>query len=129
MVRGAKTARGIWSAEELRRAVWNLASNAVKYGSPGSPIVFTIDCTTSAVAISVHNRGTPIPPDEQATLFTPFSQSRSRSAGGTPGWGLGLTLVRGCAEAHGGSVHVESDAEAGTTFTIVLPLDARPFQT
>ena len=44
------------------------------------------------------------------------------------GWELGLTLVRGCAEAHGGSVLVASDAPAGRIFTLVLPLDSRPYQ-
>ena len=39
------------------------------------------------------------------------------------GWGLGLTLVRGAAEAHGGRVRVESDAETGTTFILELPYE------
>jgi signal transduction histidine kinase len=44
------------------------------------------------------------------------------------GWGLGLALVRAVAEAHGGSIAVESLAGMGTTFLVDLPLDARPFQ-
>lgn len=121
-------ARGIWSAEELRRALWNLALNAVKYGSRHTPIVLSVRHTPSGVALSVHNSGTPIPPEEQARLFAPFAQSQSAVARGPGGWGLGLTLVRGCAEAHGGTVRVESGPESGTTFTIELPLDARLYQ-
>ncbi len=43
------------------------------------------------------------------------------------GWGIGLTLVRGVAEAHGGSVQLESSEKSGTVFTVILPIDARPF--
>jgi Histidine kinase-, DNA gyrase B-, and HSP90-like ATPase len=44
------------------------------------------------------------------------------------GWGLGLAQVRAVAEAHGGSIGVDSVPERGTTFTIEIPLDARPYQ-
>jgi signal transduction histidine kinase len=44
------------------------------------------------------------------------------------GRGLGLALLRGCVDAHGGSLELTSTDEAGTTFTMRLPLDARPFQ-
>ena len=50
------------------------------------------------------------------------------SKGDARGWGLGLTLVRGCAEAHSGSIHVDSAAGRGTTFTLRLPDDAQPAQ-
>ena len=43
------------------------------------------------------------------------------------GWGVGLSFIRQVAEAHGGSVHVSSTTQEGTTFAIDLPLDARPF--
>jgi signal transduction histidine kinase len=85
--------------------------------------------TGTGVALRVHNEGAPIPAEQQARLFAPFAQIESAVVGrSTRGWGLGLTLVRGCAEAHGGTVRVESDAESGTTFTIELPLDSRPYQ-
>ena len=47
---------------------------------------------------------------------------------GQKGWGLGLTLVKGIAEAHGGLVSVESSSEQGTTFFVELPLDSRYVQ-
>ncbi|MFY0537521.1 ATP-binding protein [Nannocystis pusilla] len=59
------------------------------------------------------------------------SSIRSRKAAprhASASWGLGLALVRACAKAHGGSVSVESDEADGTTFTMVLPLDARLHQ-
>jgi signal transduction histidine kinase len=68
--------------------------------------------------VSIHNAGPPIAPDALATLFEPFA----RPGDGRHGWGLGLTLVRGSAEAHGGRAWVESTPENGTTFTMELPL-------
>jgi signal transduction histidine kinase len=121
-------ARGIWSADELHRALWNLVSNAVKYGAPKQPI--TISVTTMSddgVRASVHNLGEPLPADELPSLFDAFYRSPKARAGGNLGWGLGLALVRGCAEAHGGHARVSSD-QTGTTFSIELPLDATPYQ-
>jgi signal transduction histidine kinase len=118
--------RGYWSAEELRRALWNLTTNAVKYGVADRPITITVTPGTNRVALAVHNAGEPIPPELQAQLFRAFARSASAQASGPRGWGLGLTLVLGCAEAHGGSVEVESSEAEGTTFTMRIPWDARP---
>jgi signal transduction histidine kinase len=119
---------GLWSADELRRALWNLAVNAVKYGAADKPITVTVNRTPEGAEVSVHNWGPPIPVGDRAHLFRPFSRTLAAEGGGHKGWGLGLTLVHGCADAHGGRVTVESTQEAGTTFTISLPPDARPFQ-
>lgn len=116
---------GIWSEDELHRALWNLVTNAVKYGAPKQPIVIAVGQRDQRVRISVHNAGTPIPMTEQAHIFDAYARARAANAGTRAGWGLGLTLVRGVAEAHGGQVSVASDLESGTTFTIELPLDAR----
>jgi signal transduction histidine kinase len=119
---------GFWSREEMRRALWNLATNAIKYGDPEKPITITTKQTESRALIAVHNFGTPIPPSEQERLFDAFSRTQSARKGSARGWGLGLALVRGCANAHGGSVTIESTERRGTTFTIDVPLDSRPFQ-
>ena len=117
---------GIWSHEELHRALWNLGTNAVKYGASDRPITTRIERTPDGVRASVHNFGDPIPPEKRGRLFDLYS--RLREGTGT-GWGLGLALVRACAEAHGGRVSIgESSAEAGTTFILDLPSDSRPFQ-
>ncbi|NOJ93919.1 sensor histidine kinase [Corallococcus sp. CA049B] len=120
--------RGIWSAEELRRALWNLGTNALKYGAADSPITFTVTATGAQAQASVHNQGPAIARADQEAIFKPFIRTRSAKTGPSKGWGLGLTLVWGCAQAHGGRVELTSDADTGTTFRLVLPWDARPFQ-
>jgi signal transduction histidine kinase len=117
--------RGYWSAAELRRAAWNLASNAIKYGASGAPVVVTVNRLADRARLAVHNRGAPISPEEQQRIFEPFARARSSEESRALGWGLGLTLVRGCAEAHGGTVELRSSEEHGTTFVIDVPLDAR----
>jgi signal transduction histidine kinase len=120
--------RGYFAPEPLRRAVENLASNAVKYGTSTRPITVTVRQTHERAFILVHNHGGYIPAHQQETLFQAFRRLRETEAGGKRGWGLGLAQVRGAAEAHGGSVAVESLPERGTSFTIDIPKDARPFQ-
>ena len=119
---------GFWSAREMRRAVWNLASNAIKYGGKETRVEIRVTSNAGIVALTVHNDGPVIPAEDRATLFEPFSRAISVSAAAQRGWGLGLTLVKGCIEAHGGTVDIESDSSNGTTFTLRFPSDARPFQ-
>jgi signal transduction histidine kinase len=118
---------GMWSADQLRRAIWNLATNAIQFGAEGAPVSVTVRRRgNDGAEIQVHNHGTAIPREVQDDLFRPFAVPRS---GGTPpgGWGIGLTLVWACAEAHGGRVEVESLPGKGTTFSLVIPYDARPY--
>lgn len=112
---------GYWSCTGVRRIIENLGSNAVKYGALGAPVTVTLSAVDRTAKLSVHNHGNPIPADELPTLFEPFRRTTSAQVAGEKGWGLGLTLVRGVAEAHGGHVHVTSTPAAGTTFTVTLP--------
>jgi signal transduction histidine kinase len=124
-INGPARLEGWWDADLLRRALWNLMTNAIKYGEPDSPIEVSAACQADAVAITVHNRGPSIPADEQRKLFDPFTRTRSTDVGRRLGWGLGLTLVQGVAKAHAGAVEVRSAPDAGTEFTLRLPVDAR----
>jgi signal transduction histidine kinase len=123
-VEGDAHVEGNWSASQLRRALENLLSNAVKYGDEKAPITIGLKRSDRGVLLSVHNEGQPIAAEDLETIFQPFSRARAARAGSERGWGLGLALVRGCAEAHGGKVDVDS-GPTGTTFTISLPLDSR----
>lgn len=111
---------GNWGREELRRAIWNLSTNALKYGSPGSLVRIEVRAKPDLVELEVHNEGPPIPPEKQPTLFLPFFRAQGESSA-PGGWGIGLSVVRGVAEAHGGSVVVDSAAGRGTSFTMRIP--------
>ncbi|AKF03830.1 sensor histidine kinase [Sandaracinus amylolyticus] len=109
--------RGLWDRHELERALGNLVVNALKYGEPAEPVTIRTATEGGLARLSVHNAGEPLDPAQRARIFEPFVQQ-----GEGRGWGLGLALVRACAQAHGGRALVESDAARGTTFTIELPL-------
>ena len=114
--------------DALARAVENLVTNALKYGAPSRPITVTVREQHGRVILTVHNHGAHIPVEKQETLFRAFQRLTEAQTSGKTGWGLGLAQVRAVAEAHGGSIGVDSLAERGTTFMIDIPLDARPFQ-
>jgi signal transduction histidine kinase len=113
---------GYWSGSDLERAIENLAINAVKYGAHDAPIDLYVFEEGEKVIISLHNFGSFITPSQKKVLFQPFTQLHDKAM---KGWGLGLTLVRGIAEAHEGQIQIESEIDTGTTFTILLPKDAR----
>lgn len=120
---------GHWNEDGLRRVIENLANNAVKYGFPQQQVTVSLKQTNDTAQIIVHNYGPPIPAEEQHLLFKPFQHARSAQTGLKKGWGLGLTLVKGVVEAHGGEVSVLSSEGEGTTFIVTLPKDSRPYQT
>jgi PAS domain S-box-containing protein len=112
---------GSWNAEGIRRILDNLCNNAVKFGEDRTFITISILKSDKNVVISVHNSGNPIPLEEQDKLFEIY-QKRATQSDAKPGWGLGLTLVKGIAKAHGGDVILESTEQTGTTFKVVLPI-------
>jgi PAS domain S-box-containing protein len=118
---------GFWDASGIQRAIENLAGNAVKYGSPNSPINVALKVNNNEIEISVHNQGNPIALEDQKNLFGAYRRTDAAIASGKIGWGIGLSLVKGLAEAHGGRASVNSNFSAGTTFSIHLPLDSRKF--
>lgn len=125
-VSGPSEVRGTWDAGAVRRAVWNLVRNALEHGAPDEPVTVRVRPADDTVCVAVHNFGRALSPEEQRTLFEPFARKTANPP--RKGWGLGLTLVRATAEAHGGRVLVDSGPDTGTTFTLELPLDARPHQ-
>jgi PAS domain S-box-containing protein len=112
------------SSNGIRRVIENFCSNAIKYGSSSAPVSVHLHSHGEMVELGVHNFGNPLHESDASKLFEEFSRSSVEEKNGKKGWGIGLSIVKGVAEAHGGEVDVESD-ESGTTFKIYLPLDAR----
>lgn len=127
VVHADQTVEGYWSREGLRRVLENLATNAVKYGEPGTPITLSVHASVNRAGLRVLNLGPGLGPEEQVRLFRHFERGPEAERGTHPGWGVGLTVVRGVVEALGGTIGVSSTPNSGTTFSIDLPLDARPF--
>jgi signal transduction histidine kinase len=110
--------------ERLRQLLLNLLSNAVKYTVAGDEVEVSAANEDGAVAVSVTDHGPGIPREEQRLIFEKFGRV-NQGGKAKPGAGLGLFIARSIAEAHGGSLDVESEPGAGATFTLRLPL-ARP---
>ncbi|MBW4484021.1 MAG: HAMP domain-containing histidine kinase [Tildeniella torsiva UHER 1998/13D] len=107
------------SRKQIRRVIENLASNAVKYGEPDTPITFILQRDNGWIHLTIHNQGTPIPPETQSILFQQFR--RTPAAEEKTGWGLGLFLAKNIVEAHRGTIDIESAEGKGTSFIIKLP--------
>jgi two-component system phosphate regulon sensor histidine kinase PhoR len=106
----------------LERALANLLENAIKYTPNGGRVRVTASADERSVHIAVADNGIGIPADDLPRIFERFyrvDRSRSREMGGT---GLGLSIVKHVAQAHGGSVEVDSTPRVGSTFTLTLPL-------
>jgi signal transduction histidine kinase len=110
---------GRFDTDALRRATDNLINNAVKYGEAESKITLRIMQEKYQALISVHNHGEAIPEEKLHRLFELYYRVEDSHV--QKGWGLGLTLVKGIAEAHGGKVEAMSHPKDGTTFTMTIP--------
>jgi signal transduction histidine kinase len=113
--------QGNWDASRMKQVVSNLVTNAARYGNPGGPVMVTLNGTEAELRLSVQNPGPTIPRESIELLFEPLRRGVSRDV--TPertSMGLGLFIVRQVAQAHGGTVVVDS-VNGRTTFTVVLP--------
>jgi signal transduction histidine kinase len=121
VVKSPERVKGCWDCDSLRRAVENLAGNAVKYSTPDSQVTLLLEFGKKAVELTVHNEGKPIAENEIPLLFQNFRRSKSANEGTKTGWGLGLTVVKGVIEAHKGKIRVESKEGKGTSFILEIP--------
>ncbi|HET9595365.1 MAG TPA: HAMP domain-containing sensor histidine kinase [Anaeromyxobacteraceae bacterium] len=109
---------GEWDRLRVEQIVGNLISNAVKYGR-GRPIHVSVRAGNGNALIVVKDEGIGIPRQDQDRIFQRFE--RVERGPGYSGFGLGLWIVREFAAAMDGTVRVESEAEHGAAFTVVLP--------
>ncbi|EHO17248.1 hypothetical protein HMPREF9623_00847 [Stomatobaculum longum] len=109
-------------AQTLAQLLAILLDNALKYAAPGTEVTVRLCRQKKHALLSVHNNGELIPADALPRLFDRFfrvDKSRARAAGG---YGLGLSIAKTIANAHGGDIRADSTAEHGTVFTVTLPL-------
>lgn len=114
--------RGAWDEQRVMQAISNLASNAVKHGTPGSSVRMRLTGDDRQVAVEVRNDGV-IPREILPRIFEPFRSGQHHGSRGD-GLGLGLFIANAIARAHGGELEVDSGA-GETTFRLVLPRGAR----
>lgn len=110
-----------WCEKYIYRAVENLASNAIKYGSKKTPV--EINATLMAgerVEILVRNDGKILSQNDIREMLKPFSRLHPEDMD-HQGWGIGLTIVRGIVDGHQGTMEVRSSAEEKTCFKLILP--------
>lgn len=111
------------SADEslLRQAVRNLLSNAVKYNQASGAVRVGLRRVGGLAEMRVFNTGARIPEPEQALIFDRFTRVDASRNRGVDGLGLGLSLAREIARAHGGDLRLARSDEEGTEFVLELP--------
>ncbi len=111
------------SSEALKRVLYNLLDNAVKYTEPGGWILLRVAQRNGELLVSLQDTGCGIPEDELPHVFERFyrvDKARSRDLGGT---GLGLAICKEIVEHFGGRIWVESREGEGSTFSFTLPAE------
>ncbi len=107
--------------DQLRRLLFNLLDNAIKFTPAGGTVAIETACVDAKVRIVVTDSGIGIPPEHLPHVFKRFYRvdpARGREVGGA---GLGLAIARSIAEAHGGSIEMESTVGEGTRVILTLP--------
>jgi signal transduction histidine kinase len=103
------------------QALGNLIGNALKFTPKGGRVTVSVHGEGGRVHIAVADTGPGVAADQVGRLFDRFWQANRKDRRGV---GLGLSIVKGIADAHGGEVRVDTAEGAGTTFTLVLPAAA-----
>ncbi len=98
----------------------NLVSNSVKYNRDGGSVKVRITGAPDEVWIAVTDTGIGMTPEESAKLFNDFVRIKNKKTADIHGSGLGLSIVKKLAELYKGEVSVESEADTGSTFTVVI---------
>jgi signal transduction histidine kinase len=103
----------------LQHILTNLLTNAVKYSPAGSEVALRIEAQDGALVFTVTDHGPGIAEEDVPHLFEPFH--RGKNAGQISGSGLGLAIVQRCVQAHGGTIHLESNKDDGTRAIVRIP--------
>lgn len=112
----------LWADERaVRQILLNLLSNAIKFTPTGGAIFLTAALRADGIDLVVTDTGIGIPDDQLGRVLRPFEQLDNRFSRAHGGTGLGLSLVRGLVELHGGTLEIESTVGVGSRFTVHMP--------
>jgi len=117
---------GEFDAGRIMQALNNLIENAVKYSFDGTTVLVSVQETGNGwVNVSVADEGMGIPADKLQSIFNPYTRLQGTEE--IQGFGLGLSITKGIADAHGGMLTVESGdkRQLGAIFTLSLPLQTQ----
>jgi two-component system phosphate regulon sensor histidine kinase PhoR len=101
-------------------AVINLVDNALKYAPDGKRIGVAVKAVAGGAEVSVSDQGPGIAPEDRKRIFQRFVRGKSATGKQVRGSGIGLSLVKHIADAHGGSIRVEAAKPHGCIFTLRL---------
>ena len=107
----------------MEQVLVNLLLNAAVHTPPGTPIQINAEAGEKEITLTVADQGPGIPPEALPHLFDKFYRAPGAAAGGS---GLGLSIVKGFVDAHGGTVSAQNRPGGGAEFTIRLPLNEAP---
>lgn len=106
-----------------RQIVLNLLSNAIKFSHEGDQVTLVVKRQGTAISFAVRDQGIGMAPMSLERIGEPFFQAEDGFNRQYEGTGLGLSIVKGLAELHGGTLRAMSEIGAGTTMTVLLPIN------
>lgn len=109
----------------MRRALENLINNAIKYSANGTDINIQVQIENDQIIFSIEDQGIGIPEADQKQLFTMFH--RAENAQHIRGTGIGLANVKEIIEHHNGTIHIDSQVNRGTKFSLYLPISTEHY--
>jgi heavy metal sensor kinase len=110
-------------ADQLRRLLFNLLDNAIKFTPAGGMVSVTLERSDGEARVIVEDAGVGIPPEHLPHVFERFYRVDPARNGEVEGTGLGLAIAQSIAEAHGGSIEMESTVGMGTRAILTLPAE------
>ena len=105
----------------VKRCAQNAVANALKFSPPQSPIDIELSASAKGITLSIQDRGCGIPANEIEAVWQVYSRSSYTRGSDKEGSGLGLPIIKGLIEAHGGTVALQSEIDVGTVMTLTLP--------
>jgi signal transduction histidine kinase/ligand-binding sensor domain-containing protein len=125
LLEAAQDCRALVDHDRMRQVLDNLVSNAIKFSPRGRDVRVVVSGEEHGVRVEVRDEGQGLDQEDLARAFGRFTRLSARPTGGEPATGLGLSIVKGLVELHGGRVWIESQGRGrGATFVVELPRTA-----